>query len=66
MTQNSGNAPTIEVKPQPDVYTVLLLVAIIAMGVALGLCLHNLLTPLIDGGYGLEFKQLINFPEKLP
>ena len=68
MTQNSGNGPTIEVKPQPDVYTVLLVVSIIALGMTLAMCLQNLLTPLADGGYGLEFGQLLDgtLPDVLP
>ena len=62
MTQISGNT-VIEVKPQPDVYTVLLLVSIITLGIALGLCLYCLLQPVEPaggGGYGLEFSQLFD------
>ncbi len=60
MTQNNGNIPTVEVKPQPDVYSVLLIVAVVALGVTLGLCLNNMLSPLAEGGYGLEFGQLLD------
>ena len=66
MTQISGNT-VIEVKPQPDVYTVLLLASIITLGIALGLCLYCLLQPVGEGGYGLEFSQLFDgtLPDKL-
>jgi len=67
MTQNSTNGPTIEVKPSPDVYTVLLVMAVIALGVTLGICLNSLLSAMPEG-YGLEFKQLFDgtLPDTLP
>jgi hypothetical protein len=46
-----------EARPLPDVYTVLMLVAIVALAAAIGVVLYNLLSPL-RGGYGLGFGQI--------
>jgi len=43
-----------KVKPQPNIYTVLLVVAILALTVAIAVSAHTLLTPVAQGGYGLE------------
>ncbi len=60
MTQSNTDAPVVQVAPQPNVYSVLLLLAIIALCTAVAVCMMSLLTPLADGGYGLEFGQLFN------
>ena len=52
-------APVITVKPQPDVYTVLLIVAILALGVSIGLVIYNLMSaPPV--GYGVTFGELFD------
>lgn len=50
-------APTIQVRPQPTVYTVLLLVAILALLVAIGVVLWRLMSAM-PTGYALTVKQL--------
>lgn len=65
MTQANMDQPVITVKPSPDIYTVLLIVGILVIGVSLGLVLHNLLTPVQEGGYGLEFMAIFD-ASKLP
>ncbi len=52
MTQ-APRGPMIEVKPQPNIYTVLLVAAIIVLAVTLGLVVWNLLAP-SPKGYGME------------
>ncbi len=47
------NGLVVPVKAQPNVYTALLLVAIITLGVTLAICLKTLLV-----GYGLSFGDL--------
>ena len=64
MTQASGEQPVVTVKPQPNLYTVLMIVAIIALGVSIGLVLHNLMSAPPDG-YGLSFGALFD-AKKLP
>lgn len=59
------HGPAVTVKPQADIYTLLLIVAIIALGVAVGMVLYNLLTPVAEGGYGLDFGAIFD-PSKLP
>jgi hypothetical protein len=48
----------VEVKPQANIYTVLVLVALIALIAAAAIVVMNLTTPVADGGYGLEFGDL--------
>lgn len=58
-----GSALT--VKPQSNIYTLLVGVAIIALLVTVGVVLHALLTPVAQGGYGLDFGAIFD-PGKLP
>ena len=58
MTQ-APQGPVVKVKPQANVYSVLLVVAIAALAVAIGLCLWRLLSP-VPVGYGLDFSQLFD------
>jgi hypothetical protein len=55
MSQMPGRNPVITVKPQPNIYTLLVIVAIIMLAVGLGLVLHNLM---VD--YGLSFSQVFD------
>ena len=64
MTQANGEQPVVTVKAQPNVYTVLLIVAIIALSVAIGLVMNHLMSPPPDG-YGLSFGALFD-SAKLP
>ena len=54
MTQLPTNGSA-EARPQPNVYTVLLIVAILVMTVTIGLAVYKLTG---DTGYGLTFGQL--------
>jgi len=64
MTQLPLQGPVVQVKPQPGIYTLLLIVAILALAATIGIVLYNLLSSLPDG-YGLEFGALID-ASKLP
>ena len=55
----SPQGPLVTVKPQPNVYTVLLVVAAVALVLTIALCLYRLLSP-PPAGYGLEFGQLFD------
>ena len=71
MAQMSPQGQTVQVKPQPDIYSLLLIVSIIALGATIGVVLFNLMAvvPVGEGepgGYGLTigeffkpFKELI-------
>jgi len=59
MTQVSPEQTVVTVKPQPDVYTVLLIIGILVLGVAVGLVLYTLLSQ-PPGGYGLPFGALFD------
>ncbi|MCY2931916.1 MAG: hypothetical protein NTV86_20955 [Planctomycetota bacterium] len=58
-----GSALT--VKPQSNIYTLLVGIVIVGLLVTLVLVLHSLLTPVAEGGYGLEFGAIFD-PSKLP
>jgi ABC-type dipeptide/oligopeptide/nickel transport system permease component len=58
MSQLSSQGPVIQVKPQPNVYTVLLVVAAVALAVTIGLVLYNLMAE-PPAGYGLSFGDLL-------
>jgi len=57
MTQIPSSEPTAEVNVQPDVYTVMLIVVILALVVTIAVVLRNLMSP-VPGGYGLGFADL--------
>jgi hypothetical protein len=62
LVPETENGPP-EPKPQANIYTVLVFVAIVALGVTVGFVLYNLLMPLSDGGYGLKFGDLFDAPK---
>ena len=66
MATSPSQGPVIQVRAQPDVYTVLMLVAIIALTVAVVVAGWKLMTPVTDGGYGLTIGQLFQPVDKLP
>jgi len=66
MASTPPQGPVIQVKAQPDVYTILMLVAIIALAAAVVICGWKLTTPVADGGYGLTIGQLFESLKKLP
>ena len=64
LVPETENGPP-EPKPQANIYTVLVFVAIVALGVTVGFVLYNLLSPCTDGGvgYGLKFGELFDAPK---
>ena len=59
MTEMPSQGPLIEVRPQPNVYTVLLLVAIMALVIAIGVVLWKL-TSSPPTGYGLGLGEFLD------
>lgn len=45
--------PVVQAKPQPNIYTVLLIIAIVALGVTVGVAIGNL-----TATYGLSFGEI--------
>ena len=63
MVQASSPVKVIQGKAHPDIYTLLLIVSIIALGTTIGLVLYNLMAPVPGtagepGGYALSFGEL--------
>ncbi|MFA6134485.1 MAG: hypothetical protein WC869_10775 [Phycisphaerae bacterium] len=64
MTQTPFQGPVIQVKPQPDVYTLLILVAILALAITLGTVLYFLLSAPPTGA-GLKIGDLVGHVKAL-
>lgn len=58
MATNTQDSQVIEVKPAPDVYTVLSGIVLLVLIVALSLTMYNLMSSVDKGGYGLPFKAI--------
>jgi hypothetical protein len=55
MAEAQSKQPIVSVKPQSDIYTLLVIVAIVALAVAIGLSIYNLMSP---DGYGMKFSEI--------
>ncbi len=60
MAKNAPEGQVIEVKPAPDVYTVLLGIICVVLTIAVSLSLYKLMSPVEGGGYGLPFKTIFS------
>jgi hypothetical protein len=58
MTSASSSSPVVRSAPQANVYTALLLVAVVALAVTLGVVLFTLMSPM-PKGYGMEIGDLL-------
>jgi hypothetical protein len=58
MTSVPSASQVVRAKPQPNIYTALLMVAVVVLLVTLGVVLFTLLSPM-PKGYGLEFGDLL-------
>lgn len=66
MTEPQSRQPVVSVRPQSDVYTLLVIVTILALAVAVAMALYDLISP---EGYGMRFgdifvplKEMKNLP----
>ena len=64
MTQAPSQASLIRIKPQSNIYTLLIILAVLAMGVTVGIAMWSLMSP-TPQGYGLSFESLFK-PFELP
>ena len=53
MSSISPTGPVVKVKPSPNVYTLLVILAVIFLGLAVGFAMYNLMV-----NYGFSFKEL--------
>jgi hypothetical protein len=49
---------SIQVKPQSNVYTLMMIITILVLSVATGLVMQKLMAPVADGGYAIPFGDL--------
>jgi len=70
MTQLSAQqGPVVPVKPQANIYTLLLIVSILVLTVTIGIVLWKLMSSVDNGGYGLQFSNLFqpfDVPKTVP
>ncbi len=67
MTQLATQRSAIQAKAHPTVYTVLIIVAIIALAITIGIVLNNLMSPVEKNGYGIGFSDVFNpVPKSAP
>ena len=64
MTQLPSQGQVVRVKPIPNIYTLLIIVAILVLAITIGIVLYNLLSA-SPSGYGLSFSDLFN-PSDIP
>lgn len=57
MTQNPAQGPVVQIKPQPNIYTMLIYIAILALAVAIGVGLYALMAE-PPAGYGMTIGDL--------
>ncbi|MHC4981981.1 MAG: hypothetical protein ACYTF6_02295 [Planctomycetota bacterium] len=60
-----ARGPSVPVRPQPNVYTVLLVIAILAICVTVGVVIWKLTSPM-DAGYGIRLKHIFSPGTPLP
>ncbi|MBI5724221.1 MAG: hypothetical protein HZA50_09710 [Planctomycetes bacterium] len=65
MSQTPPSGQVATVKPKANVYTVLVIIAILALGSGIAFCLQNLMSP-EPAGYGMKFDQLFKKWEPPP
>lgn len=57
MAEMPTKAPVLHARSQPDIYTLLMIIAILALALTMGFVLHNLMAAVPDG-YGLSLGEL--------
>ena len=55
----------IQVKPQSNIYTLMMIITVLVLSVAVVLVMQKLMAPAIDGGYGMSFGDILS-PIKTP
>ncbi len=66
MALTPSQGPVIQVKAQPDIYTILLIVAIIGLAAAVVFCGWKLTSPVQAGGYGMAIGEFFDALPSLP
>ena len=56
---------SVQVKPQSNVYTLMMIITILVLSVAIGFVLQKLMAPVAEGGYEIPFGDLFG-PVKTP
>ena len=59
MTQVSTQAPVVQLKPQANIYTILIIIAALVLAVALGVMLYHLMAA-PPNGYGMSLGQIFD------
>ena len=66
MSELPSSEGPVQVKPQSNIYTLLMIVSIVVLTVAIVLVIRNLMLPAAEGGYGMkEFSDIFK-PFEMP
>lgn len=66
MSELPSSEGPVQVKPQSNIYTLLMIVSILALTVTIVLVIRNLMLPVPEGGYGIESISDIFKPFEIP
>ena len=55
----------IQVKPQSNIYTLMMIITVLVLSVAVGLVMQKLMAPAVEGGYGMLLGDILS-PIKPP
>jgi hypothetical protein len=58
MSQLPLTDETIQVKPQSNIYTLMMIITVLVLGVVVGLVMQKLMGPVDHGGYGMTFGEV--------
>jgi hypothetical protein len=58
MSQLPLTDETIQVKPQSNIYTLMMIITVLVLGVAVGLVIQKLMGSVDQGGYGMTFGEV--------
>ena len=64
MAQMPAKGPVVQATPQPDIYTLMLIIAIVALITTIAMVLYNLMSA-VPTGYGLSVGELFQPPSEL-
>lgn len=57
MAQVNAQGPVVMVKPQPNIYTIMIIIAALVLAIGLGVMLYNLMSA---DGYGMTLGQVFD------
>ena len=57
---------TIQVAPQSNIYTLMMIITILVLCATVGLVVQTLMAPAVDGGYGMKLAEIFGAAVQTP